>query len=132
MKKRALLLSMALGISAMLAGPAPAWSDVDLTFRFNDTEEKEMRAALDQFHQVARVGLIGLVMHVADRLAADGLPVLRVLEGSLDLDATGLVHLVAGNHTNHPLMHALTSNITARSMRPKTCSSMGPLPPDRD
>lgn len=51
MKKRALLMSMALGIAAMLAGPAPARSDVDLTFRFNDTEEKELRAALDQFEQ---------------------------------------------------------------------------------
>ena len=59
MNKRALLLSMALGISAMLAGPAPAWSDVDLTFRFNDTEEKEMRAALDQFEQQIRA-LCGL------------------------------------------------------------------------
>src|SRR6185437_2151973 len=37
--------------TAFTIGPALAQKTVDLTFRFNDTEEKEMRAALDEFEK---------------------------------------------------------------------------------
>ncbi|MEO8754479.1 MAG: extracellular solute-binding protein [Casimicrobiaceae bacterium] len=36
---------------ALASGPAWAQGTVNLTFRFNDTEEKELRAALDQFEK---------------------------------------------------------------------------------
>ncbi|HVO91014.1 MAG TPA: sugar ABC transporter substrate-binding protein [Casimicrobiaceae bacterium] len=49
MRKCALHLATLLLASVIAIGPARA--DVDLTFRFNDTEEKEMRAALDQFEK---------------------------------------------------------------------------------
>jgi multiple sugar transport system substrate-binding protein len=42
---------MVFGAAATLALPALAQSPVELTFRFNDTEEKEMRAALDAFEK---------------------------------------------------------------------------------
>jgi multiple sugar transport system substrate-binding protein len=43
------LAALVLG-TLLVAGPALA-ATVDLTFRFNDTEEKELRAALDQFER---------------------------------------------------------------------------------
>src|SRR5690349_19805465 len=47
-----LVKAAALVIAAAIAiGPAWAQGTVNLTFRFNDTEEKEMRAALDQFEK---------------------------------------------------------------------------------
>ena len=50
MRNRAQRLA-ALVLGTLLAvGPALA-DTVNLTFRFNDTEEKELRAALDQFEQ---------------------------------------------------------------------------------
>jgi len=47
-----LVKAAALVIAAAIAiGPAWAQGTVNLTFRFNDTEEKELRAALDQFEK---------------------------------------------------------------------------------
>ena len=47
------MLRVAAAIFGMVAAFAPALAQqtVNLTFRFNDTEEKEMRAALDQFEK---------------------------------------------------------------------------------
>ena len=42
------LLSRSLILGGLLMGTA-AWADTQLTFRFNDGERKEMRAALDEF-----------------------------------------------------------------------------------
>jgi multiple sugar transport system substrate-binding protein len=47
-KWTSLLAAAILGLACAIA---PAFAQVNLTFRFNDTEEKEMRAALDQFEK---------------------------------------------------------------------------------
>jgi multiple sugar transport system substrate-binding protein len=44
------LAALVLGLTFAI-GPAVAQKTVNLTFRFNDTEEKEMRAALDEFEK---------------------------------------------------------------------------------
>lgn len=50
--KRSSLICAALLVALTFAiGSAAAQSVVNLTFRFNDTEEKELRAALDQFEK---------------------------------------------------------------------------------
>jgi multiple sugar transport system substrate-binding protein len=51
MRKRTFLLLLTLGVATAVAGPAFAQKAVDLTFRFNDSEEKELRAALDTFEK---------------------------------------------------------------------------------
>jgi len=50
MRNRAQRLAALVLVSLLAAGPALA-DTVNLTFRFNDTEEKELRGALDQFEQ---------------------------------------------------------------------------------
>ena len=46
------LAAALLGLACVIAvGSATAQKTVNLTFRFNDTEEKEMRAALDEFEK---------------------------------------------------------------------------------
>ncbi|HEY1328181.1 MAG TPA: extracellular solute-binding protein [Casimicrobiaceae bacterium] len=51
MRKWALQLAALLLGTAIAIGPALAQGTVNLTFRFNDTEEKELRSALDQFEK---------------------------------------------------------------------------------
>lgn len=46
-------------------------------------------------------------MNVADRPGADSLIVLWMLVGSLNFDASSLIHLVAGDYANQPLVHVL-------------------------
>ena len=50
MRNRAQRLAALVLVSLLAVGPALA-DTVNLTFRFNDTEEKELRSALDQFEQ---------------------------------------------------------------------------------
>src|SRR5260221_3924114 len=59
--------------------------------------ELRQRAGFHDLDDVPQVGLVGLVVGMADRASLEELAVLRVRHQPLELDAAGLVHFV-GRH----------------------------------